>query len=58
MVTGSSADKLAGGDSVQKFVGLEPSLGVSRKNIKNEIKHWVDWHCCEVLVVLRDRLEN
>jgi len=50
-VTGSSVDKLARGGFVQKFVGPEPSLGVSRKNIKSEIKRWVDWHCSVVLVV-------
>ena len=34
--------KLARGDSVQKFVGPEPSLGVSRQNIRNNIIGWVD----------------
>jgi hypothetical protein len=36
------ADKLARGGSIQKFVRPEPSLGVSRQNIKNKIKSWVD----------------
>ena len=35
-------DKLARGGSTQTFVGPEPSLGVSRHNINNNIKHWVD----------------
>jgi hypothetical protein len=42
MVNGSSADKLKRGGSVHKFVGAEPFLGVSRKNIKYDIKRWVD----------------
>ena len=43
-------NKLTRGCSVQKFVGPEPSLGVSRQNIRNRIKSWVDnqhlamWH--------------
>ena len=36
------ADKLARGGSIQKSVGPEPSLGVSRQNIENEIKRCVD----------------
>jgi hypothetical protein len=36
------AGKLATDGSFQKFVGPEPSLGVSRQNIKNKIKRWVD----------------
>jgi hypothetical protein len=36
------ADKLARGSSIQKFVRPEPSLGVSRQNIKNKKKSWVD----------------
>jgi hypothetical protein len=35
-------DELVRGDSVQKFVGPEPSLGVSRQNIRNKIIGWVD----------------
>ena len=31
------ADKLARGDSTQKFIGPEPSLEVSRQNINNKI---------------------
>ena len=44
------AGKLATGGSVQKFVGPEPSLGVSGQSIKNKIKSCVDnqhlamWH--------------
>jgi len=44
------ADKLARDSSVQKFVGPEPFLGVSRQNIRREIKRWmgnqrfVMWH--------------
>jgi len=26
----------------QKFIGPEPSLGVSRQKINNKIKRWVD----------------
>jgi len=36
------ANKLARYGSVQKFVGLQPSLGVSRQNIRRKIKHWMD----------------
>jgi hypothetical protein len=35
-------DKLARGSSTQTFIGPEPSRGVSRRNIKNKIKRWVD----------------
>ena len=53
-------NKLTRGSSAQKFVGPELSLGVSRQNMRNKIKHWVyNQHLqCVVLVVLRDRLEN
>jgi len=37
-----TADKFTKGGSVQKFIGAEPSLGVSRQNIKDEIKRWVE----------------
>jgi hypothetical protein len=30
------------GGSMQTFIGPEPSLWVSRQNINNKIKHWVD----------------
>jgi len=33
--------KLSRGGCVQKFVGAELSLGVSRQNIKNKIKRWM-----------------
>jgi len=36
------ADKLARGVSIQKSIGPEPSQGVSRQNIRNKIKHWMD----------------
>ena len=36
------ADKLGRNGSVQKFVGPEPSLGVSRLNVRRKIKQWVD----------------
>ena len=36
------ADKRAKGGSVQKFIGPEPSLEVSRQNIKDKIKRWLD----------------
>ena len=36
------ADKLTRDGSVQKFVGPEPSLGVSRQYIKRKIRHWLD----------------
>jgi hypothetical protein len=35
-------DKLARDGSVQKFVGPEPFLGVSRQNIRRKIKRWMD----------------
>ena len=36
------ADNLARDGSVQKFVGPEPSFGVSRQNIRRKIKFWMD----------------
>jgi len=36
------ADKLARGGYIQKLIPREPSLGVSRQNIKNKITSWVD----------------
>jgi ribonuclease HI len=36
------ADKLARDGSVQKFVGPETFLGVSRQNIRRKIKCWMD----------------
>jgi ribonuclease HI len=36
------ADKSTRDGSVQKFVGPEPFLGVSRKNIRRKIKGWMD----------------
>ena len=36
------SDKLTRGSSIQKCIGQEPSLGVSRQNIRNKIKCWVD----------------
>jgi hypothetical protein len=36
------ADKLARDGSVQRFDGPEPFLGVSRENIRKEIKHWME----------------
>jgi hypothetical protein len=50
-------DKLTRGGSTQKFIGPVSSLGVSRWNINNKIKCWVD-KCGMFLVVLRDRLKN
>ena len=35
-------DKLARDGSVQKFVGPEPSLGVSRQSIRRKIRYWLD----------------
>jgi len=35
-------DKLARNFSVQNFVGPEPSLGVTRQNIRRQIKRWLD----------------
>ena len=37
-----TADKLKRDSSVQKFVGPELSLGVSRKNIRKKIRRWLD----------------
>jgi len=54
-----TADKLARDGSVQKVVGHEPSLGVSRQN-RRKVKRWLDnqhlarWRG----LVLRDRLKN
>ena len=36
------ADKFTREGSIQKFIGPGPSLGVSRQNVKNKIKRWVD----------------
>ena len=36
------AGKLARGDCVQKFVGPEPFLGVSKQNIRDKFIRWVD----------------
>jgi len=36
------ADKLARDGSVPTFVGLDPSLGVSRQKIRRKIKRWMD----------------
>jgi len=38
------ADKLTRDVSFQKFVAPDPSLGVSRQNIRRKIKSWVDNH--------------
>jgi len=35
------ANNLAGNGSVQKFVGPEPFLGVSRQNARRKIKCWI-----------------
>jgi len=56
-----SPDKLARDGSVQKFIGPEPSVGISRQNIRIKIKAgWKTsiWYCGVVLVVYRDRVEN
>jgi hypothetical protein len=37
-----SADKLARVGSIQRLVGPEPFLGVSRQNTKRKIKYWMD----------------
>jgi hypothetical protein len=37
-----TAKKIARESSVQKFVGPQLSLGVSRQNIKRKIKRWMD----------------
>jgi len=36
------ADKLARSGSVQRFVGPEPFLGVSRQNIRRKMKRWME----------------
>jgi len=50
-VTGNEiTDKLTRDDSVQRFVGREPFLGVSRQNIRRKMKCWMEkqhlalWH--------------
>ena len=40
------ADKLARDGSVQKFVGPEPSLGVTRQNIRRKIRCWLVSQYC------------
>ena len=35
-------NKLARDGSVQRFVGPEPSVGVSRQNIRRKIKRWIE----------------
>ena len=50
------ANKLARDISVPKFVGPQPSLEVSRQNIRRMIKCWTNnsiWHGGKVLVVLK-----
>jgi len=42
------AEKLARDGSVQKFVGLKPSLGVSRQSIRKKIRHWLESQHWEV----------
>ena len=45
--------------SVLKFVGPEPTLGVSRQDICRRIRRWlVDHHGGEFLVTTKDRLES
>ena len=34
-------DKLPRDGSVQKFVGPQPAVGVSRQNIRRKISHWL-----------------
>jgi hypothetical protein len=52
-------NKLARGGSIHKFIGPQPSLGVSRQNISNNIKHCVStWQYEVFLTVLRGRLKN
>ena len=36
------ADKLARDGSVQRFVGPEPFLGVSKQNIRRKMKRWME----------------
>jgi hypothetical protein len=36
------ADKLAREGSVQRFVGSEPFLGISRQNIRGKMKCWME----------------
>jgi len=36
------ADKLASDGSVQRFVGPEPVLGVSKQNIRRKMKRWME----------------
>jgi len=55
------ADKLARDGSVQRFVGPEPFLGVTKQNMRRKMKCWMEkqlWYCVVVRVVHRDRLEN
>jgi len=50
-------DKLERDCSIQKFIGPEPSQGVSTQNIKNKLKHWVGnqhlvmWHGARELIL-------
>jgi hypothetical protein len=55
------ANNLARGGSIQKLIGHEPSLGVSRQNIGNKIKHWLGKQHLALwpgLVAIRDGLEK
>jgi len=36
------ADRLVRSGSVQRFVGPEPFLGVSRQNIRQKMKRWME----------------
>jgi hypothetical protein len=37
-----NSNKLITDSTVQKYVGPEPTLGVSRENIRRKIKSWID----------------
>jgi hypothetical protein len=57
-------DEFARKGTIHQFGGPEPALGVSRKNIREKIKPWIDrqpahtyGNVMGVLPVLRDKLE-
>jgi hypothetical protein len=58
MLGNEVADNVERCGSVQKFVGPEPSFGVSRQNMRLNTGCIISIWQCVVLVVLRDRLKN
>jgi len=55
------ADELARGGSFLEFLGHQPALGVSRRDIRRRISRWITTSSGkdgEVLATPKDKLEN